>query len=209
MSDKLPAAISRLNFRKSKFCITPGKAALLVIDMQRYFLQQDSHAYLKQGEAAIKNVNRLMSAFRAAGAPVMLTRHMHKTGKDPGMLGKWWKDLMLEGDALVELDPRLDRADTDIEIRKDRYDAFLDTKLEDDLKDRGIRQIVITGVMTDLCCETTARSAFCRDFEVFVVHDAMGTTTRALHNSALLTLSHGFAVILSTKEALKQAGVKG
>lgn len=209
MSDKLPAAISELNFRKDKFKIGPDKASLLVIDMQRYFLQKDSHAYLKQGEAAIKNVNRLMSAFRAAGAPVMLTRHMHKKGKDPGMLGKWWSDLMVEGDPLVELDPRLDRVGTDIVVRKDRYDAFLGTDLEGILKAKGIKQVVITGVMTDLCCETTARSAFCRDLEVFVVHDATGTTTRALHNSALTTLAHGFAVILGTKEALKQVGVKG
>lgn len=207
-SNDLPATISRQNFRKGKFRIELGKAALLVIDMQRYFLQKDSHAYLKHGEAAIKNVNLLISRFRSIYTPVIFTRHMHPHGKDPGMLGKWWKDVMYEGDVLIELDPRMDRAEGDIEIRKDRYDAFLGTGLLDALKSKGVTQIVITGVMTDLCCETTARSAFCRDYEVFIIHDATGTTTRALHIHALATLAHGFAVILSTKEALAQAGVK-
>ena len=207
-SNSLPASISQQNFRKGKFKIVPAKAVLLVIDMQRYFLEKGSHAYLKHGEAAIGNVNRLMTGFRAAGAMVVHTRHMHSKGHDPGMLGKWWSDLMTEGDALIELDPRLDRADADTVVRKDRYDAFLGTDLDGILKARGITQVVITGVMTDLCCETTARCAFCRDYEVFIIQDATGTTTRALHNAALSTLAHGFAVILSTKEALKQVGVK-
>ena len=61
---------------------------------------------------------------------------------------------------------------------------------------------MICGVMTHLCCETTARDAFMRGFDVYFVMDATATCNEELHLSSLLTLSHGFAVMVETEEVL-------
>ena len=89
-----------------------------------------------------------------------------------------------------------------IYIEKKQYDAFLQTLLEETLRQRKIEQIVITGVMTHLCCETTARSAFMRGFEVFFTVDGTATYNEELHRASLLTLSHGFAVPVTVDELL-------
>ena len=78
-------------------------------------------------------------------------------------------------------------------IQKERYDAFWKTPLDVFLKNEGVEQVIISGVMTHLCCETTARSAFMRDYKVFFTIDGTATYTEELHMASLLNLAHGFA----------------
>jgi nicotinamidase-related amidase len=91
------------------------------------------------------------------------------------------------------LEPQAD----ELVIRKPRYDAFLRTSLEDDLRSRGVETIVLAGVITNCCVDTTARSAFMRGFDVLVLEDCVGTFAeeRDLHDAALRNLSLLFAVI--------------
>ena len=70
------------------------------------------------------------------------------------------------------------------------------------LRDNGVRRIVISGVMTHLCCETTARSAFVRGFEVFFTVDGTASYTADFHRASLLNLAHGFAVPVLVSEIL-------
>ena len=202
----LPADVRALNSQKKRFKVIPAEAALLVIDMQEFFLNEASHAHIEEGEAAIPSLNRLNSAFRNAGSPVVFTRHNHRKGTDAGTMGKWWADLMWEGGPFLDIDPRLDLHRGDKVIEKDRYDAFFNTPLERYLRSRGVKQVVITGVMTDLCCETTARSAFCRDFKVFFVYDCTATVSEDLHLGTLRNLTHGFAVLVGSPELLTLLG---
>ncbi|MCK4594746.1 isochorismatase family protein, partial [bacterium] len=81
--------------------------------------------------------------------------------------------------------------------------AFFETPLEALLNEKQVTQLVICGVMTHLCCETTARSAFVRGFQVILPVDATATYTKELHRATLLTLSHGFAIPLLTKNLVK------
>ena len=97
----------------------------------------------------------------------------------------------MEENPLSQITPELDAGYT---IEKTQYDAFYQTALEDLLKEKGITQVVITGVMTHLCCETTARSAFMRGFTVFFPIDGTATYNEDFHRSTLLNLSHGFAI---------------
>jgi isochorismate hydrolase len=85
-------------------------------------------------------------------------------------------------------------------MRKTQYDAFYGTDLERRLKAAGAKSIVVCGVMTDLCCETTARSAFVRGFDILFCADGTATTSEQLHVSALRTLAHGFAEITTCGE---------
>ncbi len=177
--------------------ILANETVLIVLDMQRYFLAEDSHAFIPSAPAIIPKINELVSVFNN----VILTRHLN-TGTDAGMLARWWQDLIEAGDPLSELDPRLDSSKGRV-IVKTQYDAFYRTNLERILQDSGTRSLVICGVMTHLCCETTARSAFVRGFQVILPVDATATYTKELHRATLLTLSHGFAIPLLTKNLVK------
>jgi len=90
-------------------------------------------------------------------------------------------------------------------VRKPRYDAFLRTSLEDDLRARGIDTLAIAGVITNCCVDTTARSAFMRGFGALVLDDCVATFAeeRDLHDAALRNLSLLFAVVAGSAQLLR------
>ena len=184
--------VSLARQRHGNIVFQTGKAALLVLDMQRYFLAFDSHAFIPSAPAIIPGINKLIAAFTNNKRPVVATRHLN-TPEDAGMMSKWWRDLIHPQAAYNQHIETLNIENT-IQVEKTQYDAFLHTSLEETLHQYGVEQVVITGVMTHLCCETTARSAFMRGFEVFFTVDGTATYNEELHRASLLTLSHGFAV---------------
>ena len=138
----------------------PEKSALLILDMQDYFLDKNSHAYIPSAEAIMPNIQDLRNVFLKNNRPVIFTRHIN-TEENAGRLLFKWKDIIRKENDLSEITPKLDMKGALI-IQKTQYDAFYETNLESFLKKKNISQVVITGVMTHLCCETTARSAFAR-----------------------------------------------
>jgi len=182
------------------FELKPDKAALLVIDMQRYFLEESSHAYIPSGRTILPGIIKMIRAFRNGNRPVFLTRHIDEPGQS-SMLSRWWQDNIQRGDKGSEVVPELVYNGVQI-IEKSHYDAFHNTYLDQILKENGITQVVITGVMTHLCCETTARAAFMRGYEVYFTVD--GTATYALNHqkATLLNLAHGFAVPVLVNDVL-------
>jgi isochorismate hydrolase len=87
-------------------------------------------------------------------------------------------------------------------LQKKRYSAFIGTELDELLKSWQVEEVVICGVLTECCCETTARDAFCRDYRVFFVCDATATRDEVLHLSTLRNLAHAFAHVVSTEQLL-------
>ena len=106
---------------------------------------------------------------------------------------KWWRGTIEEQNPLSEIISEFNQVNITV-IKKTQYDAFFETHLQRLLDEKGISQIVITGVMTHLCCETTARSAFVRGFAVFFPVDCTATYTEEFHLATLVNLSHGFAI---------------
>jgi isochorismate hydrolase len=88
-------------------------------------------------------------------------------------------------------------------IVKCRYSAFTGTPLDMVLRSLGVEDLIIGGVMTNLCCETTARDAFNRDFNVFFLGDGTATANQELHASALRNISYGFGRVLAVAEAVQ------
>jgi nicotinamidase-related amidase len=109
------------------------------------------------------------------------------------MMRKWWPKLLIEGSPESRLPQELESS-RGIHIEKHQYDAFYDTALEEILHEKNIGQLVISGVMTNVCCETTARSAFVRGFEVFFTIDGTATYSEEHHIATLTNLSYGFAI---------------
>lgn len=178
----------------------PSRSALLVLDMQTYFLKPSSHAYIPSALAILPGIKALTQSFYGYNLPVIFSRHLN-TPEDAGQMAIWWRDLIAAESPLSEITPELDTSMGDI-VQKCQYDAFQATSLEKTLRDRGVSQVVICGVMTHLCCETTARSAFMHGFEVFFTVDGTATYTEAFHRATLLNLAHGFATLVLVRDIL-------
>jgi bifunctional isochorismate lyase/aryl carrier protein len=178
--------------RHADIVFRPERAALLVLDMQEYFLREGSHAFIPSAPAILPNIQKLVADFSAHNRPVIFTRHIN-TDEDAGMISRWWTDVLRADSPDSAIVPALDTS-KGIVIQKTQYDAFYTTLLEETLRGRGVQQVVVTGVMTHLCCETTARSAFVRGFNVFFCMDGTATYTEEVHRSSLSNLAHGFVI---------------
>ena len=183
------------------FQIERKRAALLVIDMMKYFCDETSSACVGQPSTLISSVVRLVDSFVKARRPVVYTRHLD-VSTNRNMMMKWWQENILPSNPLSELIDELDTSRGMVLI-KHQYDAFSKTRLERVLMQKRVEQVVICGVLTNLCCETTARSAFMRGFEVYFTDDATRTYTKAMHDATLLNLGYGFATIVRTTDVLK------
>ena len=193
--------VEKARLRHADIIFKPEKAALLVLDMQEYFLQETSHAFVPSAPAIVPGISRLVDAFAKAKRFIVATQHIN-TPENAGMMSKWWRDLINPYSAYSHF-TALPTFKEIYSIIKTQYDAFYQTALENDLRNLEIEQVVICGVMTHLCCESTARSAFMRGFEVFFTIDGTATYNEDLHRASLLTLSHGFAVPVLIDELLK------
>ncbi|OIW01881.1 hypothetical protein TanjilG_31063 [Lupinus angustifolius] len=152
----------------------------------------------------LHNINTTISLCRRASIPVIFTRHLHKSPSDYGMLGEWCSgELVFHGTPEAELLAALDVHEDDAVVEKNTYSAFRNTGLEEKLVEMGVEEVIVTGVMTNVCCETTAREAFIRGFRVFFSTDATATLDEDLHEATLKNMAFGFAYLLDCQK-LKQ-----
>lgn len=183
--------ISNYNIREAK--PRPSKCALLVIDMQRYFQSVAS--------PIIGKVISIIEACRSRDMRIIFTRHGHEDlSEDGGMLAEWWGDSIQYNSTDWKLMQSLQPEFSDAVIDKKRYNAFHGTNLDESLRSIRIEELIITGVLTNCCCETTAREAFVRDYRVFFASDATATVNDELHLATLKNMAFGFAHVLSTNQ---------
>ena len=159
---------------------------------------------------AIGGVRKLVDAARAAAVPIIYTRYVYRADyRDGGVLvqdllpaladtkslaaGSW------DADIVDELTPE----DDDFIIDKNRYSAFYGTRIEPILTSLGIDSLVMCGVTTNMCVETSARDASQRDYRVFVVSDATGELDKERHEHALNTLGFGFGWVVGSDEVTR------
>lgn len=184
--------------RPAPVSLDPDASALVVLDLQRWFTTPRSRAFVPSAPAILPRVNALIAALDN----VYATRHLN-TPADAGMMAEWWRALIRREDPLSEPDPRLVSVNA-VVIEKTQYDAFHGTDLEERLRRRGVETLILCGMMTHLCVETTARAAFVRGFRVVIPVDAVATYNEELQRASLLTLAHG-CVALTTAGELAEA----
>jgi nicotinamidase-related amidase len=195
-----------------------GRTALVNIDMQNAFLAEGEIYANRHARDIVPRVNALTRAMRAAGAPVIWTRQTH-TFEGACAPAEWQYDEnrpgVAEGVAALqagaeghELCPAMDVVEGDVVVDKHRYGAFSCPAgaLRRTLERLGIRMIVITGTLTNCCCESTAREANMAGYKVIVVSDATAAVTDAEQNAALLNLRLNFADVRRTKAVLAMIG---
>ncbi len=188
------------NQENSLFKSDINYCTLLVLDMQEFFLNPASHAFVPSAPHLINRINALIYTFRRKNLPVVFTKHIN-TSENAGQMKSHWKDLITINNPLSSIASEVSIEDSTV-IVKSQYDAFYNTDLESILKMAGCKSIIICGLMTHLCCETTARSAFVRGFEVIMPVDGTASYNRMFHLSSIYNLSHGFAYITRIKEIL-------
>ncbi|MEQ8248721.1 MAG: cysteine hydrolase [Alphaproteobacteria bacterium] len=202
--------------------IDVSKTALLAIDMQRAWTDPAGPWYFPQARTVIDPINRMAAAVRHQGLVVWV---QHVTGP-PGTPEYWAtyldnfvSDAQREGALAAiqmgsqfrNLEPDLDVHEADLRIEKRRYSAMIRTSsnLEWVLRERGIDTVIVTGVQTNMCVESTARDAMMLDFKVFMPHDAAAARTEDDHLAGLRTVAQVFADIRPVEELLALMAAQG
>ncbi len=196
-------------FNQHRMKIKTDAAALMVIDMQKFFLDPESPTYTCGGLAILPTLKRLIAAFRDTSRPVIYAKHVHHPDKiDAGIMGWWWEEMCLEGSPESELHDEIAPLPNEKVITKHRYSAFYNTDLETVLRCLKIEDLVISGIMTNMCCESTARDAYYRDYRIFFLSDCTGSINEEMHLASLLNLAYGFAYITTTGDIIEQVQKK-
>ena len=183
------------------------KAALLVIDMQYFFLDPASPSYTCGGPAILPRLQKVIQAFRQANRPVIYTRHVHHPDHlDAGIMAWWWEGMCKEGSPESEIHQDVAPRPNEKVIFKHRYSAFYNTDLETVLRSLKVEEIVVAGIMTNMCCESTARDAYYRDYRVFFLADGTGSVTEEMHLASLLNVAFGFAWVTDVDTVAAQLG---
>jgi nicotinamidase-related amidase len=155
--------------------------ALLVVDVQMFGFGEDSPVYA--GESLLANVRGLIARARAAGAPVIYVQHCGAEGEidEPGAPA--WK-----------IHPAIAPAEGDPVVQKRHPDAFQKTTLQAELESRHIRRLVVAGMQTEYCVDTTCRRAYSLGYDVVLAEDAHSTWDTE-HLTASQVIAHHNATL--------------
>lgn len=163
------------------FIAEPDRTGLLVIDMTNEFLKEGSPLEVPAGRKMVPRLKKVIETCRSEDVLVIYTRHvLRENGANAGLLEEFYqavrgKKAHVPGSEGVKVYDEISPGKDDIVISKHRYSAFYETELDTILKNMGIDTLIISGVLTNLCCESTARDAMFRDYRVIFLQDCNAT----------------------------------
>ena len=213
-------AVNAIMDRRGKLhafeAIDPARTALVVVDMQNMFLEVGAPAECPMAREIVPNVNRLAEAVRRAGAHVVWIQ-MRATEADLETWSVFFDEIfpadripgyfewLSEGSHGHALWPELDVKPGDLMVRKNRYSAFLNdsSDLAEQLRSRDIDTVLITGTVTNVCCESSARDAMMRNFKTLMVGDANAAKLEENHLATLANFAQTFGDVRSTDEVIR------
>jgi ureidoacrylate peracid hydrolase len=195
--------------------LVPGKTALVVVDMQNAFmLPEVAHSPCLMAQEIVPNINRLAQAVRDTGGTVVWI----KTSFTEETLTSWscYYDMvgpqgtakrakaLAEGSKGHELWAGLEVRPGDLTVIKNRYSAFIQgsSDLAAMLRERSLDTLLITGTVTNVCCESTARDAMMLNFKTIMITDGNAAVTDDDHDAALNNFYLTFGDIMSTDFAI-------
>ena len=193
--------------------------ALLVVDMQNDFMRTGAPLEVPAARATFDAHRYLLDAFRKLGAPVVYTKFL--ATPEPSLLWRWspqcapptlccHKGVLRRYDdtatalECTDIVTELAPAPHDLIIEKYGYGAFHGTPLSDLLRQRGVRSLVVTGTVTQICVEETAREAFHHGFATTIVADAVSSFAPDLHAATLKNFAMKFGWVDTAESVLKR-----
>jgi nicotinamidase-related amidase len=193
------AQIAPFNFRKRIFAA--DSSALLIVDMQRCFLEEGYPLSCENARVIVPRIAQLIAAFRKAGRPVIFLAQMNKAiNVDRGVqLSNWWSTPPLEGTPGVEIHPALSPRPEEKLIPKRRYSGFHATDLDLTLRVMKVADVVVCGTLTNVCVEGTVRDAFMHDYRAFLPADATASLNEEMHLAALRTMAGWYATVTEVR----------
>jgi ureidoacrylate peracid hydrolase len=194
--------------------IEPRRTAHLVVDLQNGFMREGAPVEVPTAREIVPNVNRISAALRAAGGTNVFLR-MNLALPAAETWRSFWNHIpdserasrvaaFSEDSPHFALWDGLDVGDDDLVVDKARFGAFVPgaSTLHDQLISRHIDTLVITGTLTNVCCESTARDAMQMDYRVVFVADATATVSDEAHNATLENMLSYFADVVSTTQVV-------
>ncbi len=217
--------IDRLIMKRGKVeifdSLDPARTALVVIDMQNAFVAEGAALEVPVARSIVPNINELATASREAGTAVVWVR-ITLAQSGPNAFPVYYRNFfspdkaarhqsaLAEGSDSNALYPELNVEPEDIILDKNRFSAMISgsSELENILRAKGIDTIVITGTLSNICCEATARDAMMLGFNVVFVSDANAALSDDEHLASMITIAQGFGDVRTTGETISilQAG---
>jgi nicotinamidase-related amidase len=201
------------------YTLEADSTALIVVDMQNDFVRVGAPLEVPEARATIPRIQQLLDCWRALGAPIVYTRFV--AGPKRTLMWNWspqleppihccwpghmrfYPDVQQEldcADVVTELSPRAGEHVID----KYLYGAFYNTILPDLLRALGVHSVVVSGTVTQICVDETARGAFNYGFQALTVSDAVSSYARDLHDATLKNLAMKFGRVASTADVLQE-----
>jgi nicotinamidase-related amidase len=199
--------------------LEPGRTALLVVDMQRGFVDAGQAMEVPPAREVVPAIRALLDGFRAKRLPVVFTEFTYSPAV-PILVGELHPEhrpappgaprgfgvpssSCLEGDASARTIGALAPRPDELVIRKRWYDAFAGTELDGALRARGVTSLVVTGTMTDICVLSTVVGAFNHEYRISVVADGVATLWPEIQQATLDIVGRAFGRVVQSKEVLE------
>jgi nicotinamidase-related amidase len=192
--------------------ITRENTALVIVDMQKDFLDDGAPCFIPGGRSVVPATEKLLSAFRDARLPVI---HVITVWKADGVnmspfttSEELMKRGLREGEAGIDPVDELTPQPNEYVVHKTRYSGFYQTELESLLRSIGAVYVVTVGVATNYCVRSTVHDAAFRDFHPIVVSDCTTSYTDEEHLQTLKDIEAGFGWVKTTGELLSVLGIR-
>jgi ureidoacrylate peracid hydrolase len=198
--------------------VTVNNTALIVVDMQNIWVHPRGARYLPMSEDIVPRIQTLLRFCRSRGVPVI---YLHTTKRkdlaDAGIFADIkpqthdaddeWSNF--EGTPGAEIYEPVKPAQADILVKKFRYSGFYGTQLENLLRALGRDTIAVTGVATNVCCDSTARDGAMRDFKVLFLSDCNASFSQEEQDATLKNFDKHFGVVMDSQTLVAKLGEKG
>ncbi len=192
-----------------------AKTALVVVDMQNSFVDPEYATSVPEARSVVLNINTIAASLRQAGGLVVWLQNT-AGAEDQSTWSNWFEHFVSDemrpayidnnrkGAHGLELWHELQIDDQDEVVVKNRFSAFIQgsSSLTSVLQERGIDTLLVTGTVTNVCCESTARDAAMLNFKVIMVTDGNAARSDAEHSASLNSLFNVFADVLTTEQVL-------
>ncbi|MDA0653515.1 MAG: cysteine hydrolase [Proteobacteria bacterium] len=219
----LPENVEKITIRDgaphSVTKLDPTSTALVIVDMQNFYMKERASSYCPAAQAIVPNVNRLADAVRRFGSPVLWLRNVttaeafkgwshHYERMTRARIDIRKRELAKDGEGF-RLWHEMDVRETDRKIEKTRYSAFIPgaSNLEKILGEYGVDSLIFCGVATNVCVESTARDAMMMNYRTVIVEDACAANSKEAHEVSLNTLYLNFGDVQTTDQIIGLMGV--